>query len=145
MRPLAKALTYALLAVWSFVCLLPVYWVAITSIKGLEDIDRPPGYVPFLDFSPSLDAWRFILFEHNENLVSRLVNSALIGSIATILTLVVSGMAVYGLTRLHSGVRWSALFGVFFPLGFGAASVSISENVVPTRVGVNRVGSIYQP
>ena len=117
MRPLAKAVTYALLAVWSFVCLFPVYWVAITSIKGIEDIDRPPGYVPFLGFSPSLDAWRFVLFEHNENLVSRLVNSALIGSIATILTLVVSGMAIYGLTPNFILVSDGLLFSVLFSLG----------------------------
>jgi ABC-type glycerol-3-phosphate transport system permease component len=79
--------TYTLLAVWSFVCLFPVYWVAITSIKGVEDIDRPPGYVRFLDFWPSLDAWRFVLFEHNENLVSRLVNSALIALVLPIYVL----------------------------------------------------------
>lgn len=142
MRPLAKAVTYALLAAWSFVCLVPVYWVAITSIKGIKDIDRPPGYVPFLDFSPSLDAWRFILFEHNENLVSRLVNSALIGSIATILTLVVSGMAIYGLTRLHSGVRWSALLGAVFPLGFGIASISVSGRISLTALLVGALAGV---
>lgn len=126
MRPLAQAVTYALLVVWSMVCLLPVYWVAITSIKGIEDIDRPPGYLPFVDFMPSLHAWRFILFEHNENLVSRFVNSALIGSIATTLTVVVSGMAVYGITRFHSTMRWSSLVGPLFLLGLVPVVVSAS-------------------
>ncbi|MCB1502577.1 MAG: carbohydrate ABC transporter permease [Bauldia sp.] len=129
MRPLAKAVTYALLAVWSLVCLLPVYWVAITSIKGIEDIDRPPGYVPFVDFQPSLEAWRFILFEHNENLVSRLVNSAVIGSVATLLTVVTSGMAIYGLTRFHSTMRWSALIGALLLFGVGPVLASASGSV----------------
>ena len=134
MRPLAKAVTYALLAVWSFVCLFPIYWVAVTSIKGAKDIDQPPGYFPFLDYTPSLDAWRFVLFEHNENLVSRLVNSALIGSFATILTVVVSGMAIYGLTRFHSVIRWSVLVSVAFPLLLGLASASISGKISITAL-----------
>jgi multiple sugar transport system permease protein len=128
-KPLARAATYALLAAWSLVCLLPVYWVAITSIKGIADIDRPPGYLPFVDFMPSLDAWRFILFEHNENLVSRFVNSALIGGIATTLTVTASGMAVYGLTRIHSALRWSSLVGPLFLLGLVPVVVSVSGAV----------------
>ncbi|GAB2176795.1 carbohydrate ABC transporter permease [Dongia sp. agr-C8] len=126
---MAQVVTYALLVVWSIVCLLPLYWVAITSIKSIEDIDQPPGYLPFVDFVPSLDAWRFILFEHNENLVSRFVNSALIGSIATTLTIAVSGMAIYGLTRFRSTMRWSSLVGPLFLFGLVPVVASASGAV----------------
>jgi multiple sugar transport system permease protein len=52
---LVKALTYALLVFWSLVCLFPLYWVAVTSLKGDPEIMRGPYYLPFVDFAPSLD------------------------------------------------------------------------------------------
>jgi multiple sugar transport system permease protein len=99
---------YALLGMWSVVCILPIYWMTITSFKDVSTIDKPPTYMPFFDFMPSLDAWRFILFDANENLVSRALNSIVIGIASTLLTLVIGGMLVYGLTRFTSkisGVR----------------------------------------
>jgi multiple sugar transport system permease protein len=95
-------IVYTLLATWSVICLLPIYWMTITSFKDVSSIDKPPTYVPFLDFMPSLDAWRFILFDANENLVSRAFNSIVIGIVSTLLTLVIGGMLVYGLTRFNS-------------------------------------------
>ena len=101
---LNRAIIYIILGVWSFVCFLPIYWIAITSFKDVSVIDKPPTYLPFLDFVPSLDAWRFILLDANENLVSRAVNSIVIGIASTLLTLVIGGMMVYGLTRFTSKI-----------------------------------------
>ena len=74
---LAKVIIYGLLAFWTVMCLFPLYWVATISVKSGKDIDRPATYLPFVDFTPSLDAWRFILSDPYENLVSRFVNSPL--------------------------------------------------------------------
>jgi multiple sugar transport system permease protein len=97
---LTKGVTYGVLVFWSAVCLFPLYWVAVTSFKDISIIDRAPTYLPFVDFAPSLDAWRFIFLDPNENLVSRAANSAFIGLGATLLTLLLGSMIVYGLTRL---------------------------------------------
>jgi multiple sugar transport system permease protein len=99
---LKRPIVYTLLGTWSVICLLPIYWMTITSFKDVSSIDKPPTYVPLLDFMPSLDAWRFILFDANENLVSRAFNSIVIGIVSTLLTLVIGGMLVYGLTRFSS-------------------------------------------
>ncbi len=96
------AIGYTLLAIWSVVCLLPIYWLTITSFKDSNTIDKSPTYLPFLDFTPSLDAWRFILSDPAENLVSRAFNSIAIGISSTLATLVIGGMLVYGLTRFTS-------------------------------------------
>lgn len=112
MRRAAKLATYAILASWSLVCLIPITWLALTSIKGVESIDKPPGYVPFLDFSPSLEAWRFIFFDHNENLVGRLLNSVIVGGVSTVICLVVGVMAIYSLTRFPARSRWTTLGGL---------------------------------
>ena len=44
---------------WS--CLVPLYWVLITSFKLPGEVDNGPFYIPFVDFQPSLDAWRLHL------------------------------------------------------------------------------------
>ena len=90
---------YTLLAIWSVVCLLPLYWMMITSFKDVPTLDAPPTYLPFIDFTPSLDAWQFILADASENLVSRAFNSIIVGISATLATLMIGGMLVYGLTR----------------------------------------------
>ena len=58
MSPVAGLLAYALLAVWSVVVLFPIYWVVITSFKDAAAVNQGPFYVPFLDFEPTLNAWR---------------------------------------------------------------------------------------
>ena len=59
--PVAQVVTYALLLLWSLVVLFPLYWVVITSFKGPVEVDNGPFYLPFVDFKPSLHAWRFML------------------------------------------------------------------------------------
>lgn len=91
--------TYAALAIWSLICIFPVYWLVITSIKGPQDIDGAPRYLPFVDFQPSLDAWRFILFDTHENLLASLANSIIISVFATALTILFGATAAFGLSR----------------------------------------------
>ncbi len=100
-----RAIVYIILGVWSFICFLPIYWIAITSFKDVSIIDKAPTYLPFLDFMPSLDAWRFILSDISENLVSRAFNSIIIGLSSTLVTLLIGGMLVYGLTRFTAQSR----------------------------------------
>ena len=66
---LVNILTYAVLVFWSLVCLFPLYWVAVTSLKGDLEIMRGPFYLPFVDFTPSLDAWASILTYANDHLL----------------------------------------------------------------------------
>jgi multiple sugar transport system permease protein len=105
---------YVALCFWAVVCLFPIYWLGITSLKRLEDIDKPPTYLPFVDFQPSLAAWRFILADPYENLISGFVNSLIIGLGTTLITLLVSLTALYGFTRFHRSVRLTTLLSLLF-------------------------------
>jgi multiple sugar transport system permease protein len=58
MSPAANAVAHFLLAVWSLFVLFPIYWVIITSFKDAAAVNQGPFYVPFLDFEPTLNAWR---------------------------------------------------------------------------------------
>ena len=97
-----SAVIYVLLGLWTFVCVFPLYWIAIFSLKDDYAILQGPFFLPFADFAPTLDAWRFILFDSRESVLARFVNSAVIGIVSTVLTLLLGGMAVYGVTRFRS-------------------------------------------
>ncbi|MEL7258220.1 MAG: carbohydrate ABC transporter permease [Pseudomonadota bacterium] len=58
MSPVAKMVAYSLLIVWSFFVLFPIYWVIITSFKDAASVNQGPFYIPFVDFQPTLSAWR---------------------------------------------------------------------------------------
>ena len=103
---LVKILTYALLVSWSLVCLFPLYWIAVTSLKGDPEIMRGPYYLPFVDFTPSLDAWVSVLDYANDHLLLRFFNSAVVAITSTLLTVLFGGLAVYGLTRFRCALRW---------------------------------------
>lgn len=58
MSPAANVVAHVLLVVWSLFVLFPIYWVIITSFKDAAAVNQGPFYVPFLDFEPTLNAWR---------------------------------------------------------------------------------------
>jgi multiple sugar transport system permease protein len=58
MSPAANVVAHILLLIWSLFVLFPIYWVIITSFKDAAAVNQGPYYLPFVDFSPTLDAWR---------------------------------------------------------------------------------------
>ena len=59
--PIGKMLTYLGLGFWAFLILFPLYWLIVTSLKIPSQVAEGPFYIPFVDFEPSLDAWKYIL------------------------------------------------------------------------------------
>ena len=112
--------TYTALLIWSGVCVFPIYWFGITSIKGFNDIAKGPRYLPFVDFQPTLASWRFVFTDHQDNLRLGYMNSIIVASASTLLTLTFGAMAVYGLTRLRPTIPWSAVALLGFGLSLGA-------------------------
>jgi multiple sugar transport system permease protein len=107
-RSVGRVLTYAVLGSWSVVCLLPLYWVAVTTLKQPIDIISGARYLPWIDFKPTLDAWAFILFNPTDDTLGRYVNSIIVAFASTSITIVFGSMAAYGLRRFP--VRLSAFF-----------------------------------
>jgi hypothetical protein len=54
MRSLRILLAYFVLFGWGLICLFPLYWMGIGSMKSTEDVANGPAYVPFIDFVPFL-------------------------------------------------------------------------------------------
>jgi multiple sugar transport system permease protein len=58
MSPVASVVAHFLLLFWTIFVLFPIYWVIITSFKDAAAVNQGPFYIPFVDFQPTLDAWR---------------------------------------------------------------------------------------
>jgi multiple sugar transport system permease protein len=65
MSPVAKLVAYGLLAFWSLFVIFPIYWVVITAFKDAAAVNQGPFYIPFVDFQPTLAAWRVHLSDPN--------------------------------------------------------------------------------
>jgi len=134
--PFALALTYVALFVWSLVVLIPLYWVFITAFKGQGEVDNGPFYLPFVDFRPNLDAWRFMLFENNT--LGAYANSVVVALTSTLLAVLVGSLAAYALVRIRFRVKLAAVLA--FLLLLLAVIVAVVTFRVPwpvaTAIGV---------
>lgn len=58
MAPLTRIIVYSMLAFWSLFVIFPIYWVLITSFKLPQHVSQGPVFLPFVDYEPSLHAWK---------------------------------------------------------------------------------------
>ncbi len=107
MAPVPKFLIYTVLVVWSLVVIFPLYWVAVTSLKIEVQVDSGPFYIPFVDFKPTLEAWRFMLFENNT--LGAYINSLVVTLISTLLAVLIGSLAAYALVRIRFQVKVAAV------------------------------------
>src|SRR5437762_8694327 len=115
--------SYVLLFAWSFVVLFPLYWLAITSLKTPLDVNDGPFYIPFRDFQPTLESWRYIFVDLAEDTFRPYLNTVVVGLTSTALTVLIGSMAAYGLVRMRYQVRLGAVAS--FAAGVGVAIVVI--------------------
>jgi multiple sugar transport system permease protein len=118
-----KIVAYALLALWSFVVLFPLYWLAITSLKLPIDVNDGPYYVPFLDFAPSLHAWRYIFVDLLPDTIRPYVNTVIVAAISSVVALAAGSMAAYALVRMTYRPRLGAIGCFALCLALGVVAV----------------------
>lgn len=94
--------TYVLLLLWTVICLFPIYWLVITSLKLPIAVFQGPKYLPWVDFQPALDAWQYALFGPDRPEVTRSwLNSAILGVTSATLAVGIGSLAGYALTRFR--------------------------------------------
>jgi multiple sugar transport system permease protein len=137
-----RAAIYGVLGFWTLVCLFPVYWLALTSVKSGAAIDSLPGYLPFVDVAPTLDAWRFILLDENESLVSALLHSLQVAVSSTAIVVAAAGLAVYALTRCRVTVRWVSLAVMALPVLAVSAAILVGKAQGPAWIAGAMVAAV---
>jgi multiple sugar transport system permease protein len=107
--PLAQAVSYVLLLIWAVVVLFPLYWLVVTSFKVPIQVDSGPVYVPFIDFQPTLDNWRYILVDLGNDTIRPYINTVVVGFASATLTLLLGSLAAYALVRFQFQPRLGAI------------------------------------
>jgi multiple sugar transport system permease protein len=112
LSPRAKLLSYVLLFGWAFVVLFPIYWLAVTSLKLPIQVNSGPVFVPFVDFQPTLENWRYIFVDLRNDTVRPYINTVVVGLSSAIIALALGSSAAYALVRFHYRPR-IGLIGLF--------------------------------
>jgi multiple sugar transport system permease protein len=93
-------ITYILLFALSLVALFPLYWLLITSFKQPIAVFQGPKFIPWVDFTPTLNAWKFLLTgPGHEAVLHDWRNSAIEALTSATLAVAIGSLAGYGLTR----------------------------------------------
>ncbi len=121
------SLSYVVLGGWAVIVLFPLYWILVTSFKLPIDVYSGPRYLPFVDFTPSLHAWRYIFVDLRNDTLRPFANTVIVALISSILALLLGTAAGYGLLRFPYRPRLSAilLFTVCALLAIGAMVLGV--------------------
>ena len=111
---LGKIGIYVALVFWAIVSLFPVYWTITTSMKVAKDVQLG-RLVPWVDFQPNWLGWRSLglspdtingISTPRQEFVSRFLNSIITAGGASILAVLIGGLAAYGLSRFQYKFLW---------------------------------------
>ncbi|MXU64367.1 carbohydrate ABC transporter permease [Oceanomicrobium pacificus] len=153
MAPATKILLYTILIVWAAFVLFPIYWLLITSVKTPAAVNQGPFFLPFIDFEPSLHAWKELFVIDYEDTLRAYMNSIIISLSATALSVLVGSMAAYALSRVDYAPNLiTILYFVALLAGVGVAvGIYDVDWMLATAVAValffllaRAVGRIYE-
>jgi multiple sugar transport system permease protein len=134
-----KLVAYTVLVFWALVVLFPLYWLAVTSVKLPIDVNTGPFYIPFVDFQPSVHAWRYIFVDLWSDTVRPYMNTAIVALMSSVLSLLLGSTAAYALVRFPYRPR-VGLIAVFAGCILLAA-VAIGFGVPPLISVTSALGS----
>ena len=87
---------YTVLITGAFLVLFPIYWTLITSFKLPISIVKIT-YLPWIDFIPSLHAWKAI--SSQSGVLKSFMNGIVVSTTSSIIAVLLGSMASYGFSR----------------------------------------------
>jgi multiple sugar transport system permease protein len=117
--------------VWLFFAAFPLYWVVITAFKPPLAVSQGPTYFPFVDYQPTVQAFRDAFAGLRGDFVGPIVSSILISLTATALSVFLGTMAAYALVRFTFRIKLAA------GLAFAVISIGgfvLLDTYTPLRV-----------
>src|SRR5437879_4180096 len=91
---------YVPLVIWALFVAFPLYWVVITAFKDNASIYGGVRWLPWVDYQPNDSSWQEILGGSN-SVLGPLWHSLVIGTVSTLLALILGCLAGYGLARFR--------------------------------------------
>ncbi|MEL6572204.1 MAG: carbohydrate ABC transporter permease [Pseudomonadota bacterium] len=122
MAPATKVLLYTVLIGWSVFVIFPIYWLLITSFKTPAAVNEGPFFIPWVDFQPTLHAWKDLFIYDAADTFRAYFNSIVIAASATFLSVLVGSMAAYSLSRIEFAPNLiTILYFIALLIGAGVA------------------------
>ncbi len=126
------AMALGLLVIWS---LLPIFWNVLTSVKSRIDIfSYPPKIFVVPDFSPYA---RALAFEGGQSIWPNMINSVVVATLATLLTLFLASLAAYAFSRFRFRGQRTLLYVVL-----ATRLLPPMVTIIPLFLLMNRLGLI---
>lgn len=97
-KTIETTLLWIALIMFGIWTLFPFFMAVVTSLKKLAD-SYTLTFLPYLQFKPSFDAWTVIWGEEYQMLSKALINSIVVGSVSSLIVLVLGCLAGYSLSR----------------------------------------------
>ena len=123
-----RRLGTALAAVWFAICAFPLWWVLVTAFKPPVAVSTGATYLPFVDFQPTLQAFRDAFDGLRGDFVGPILSSLAVTSVVTVLSVALGSMAAYALVRFTFRVKLAS--GLIF------AVITIGGFVVLSQAGL---------
>ena len=132
-----RTIGLAFCLVWLFFSFFPLYWVFVTAFKPPLAVSQGATYIPFIDFQPTLQAFRDALSGIRGDFFGPIMSSVLISVTATVLSVFLGSMAAYALVRFQFRIRLLSglLFGVISIGGFVLLNDTFGLSV-PSALGI---------
>ncbi len=112
--------------------LFPIYWMLISGFKTQGEIfSDPPTFIPR---APTLEAFHFVILR--ENLLRYLRNSLMIAAPVTLITLFLSAMGAYAMSRLKTRFVDAALVAVLLLQVFPEALLATPVFIIFKSIGL---------
>jgi len=106
--------------VWLFLCLFPLWWILVTAFKPPIAVSQGATYIPFVDFQPTLQAFRDAFSGIRGDFAGPIISSLVVSILSTGFAVLLGSMAAYALVRFEFRIRLLAglAFGVIAIGGF---------------------------
>ncbi len=105
-KPWQTILLYMVVIIWLFIVLFPFYWLFTTSLKKPLDVSRGPKYIPYKDFSPTTEHWKYLFTQQKKTTLRHFRNSIIAALGSMVFSVVIGSMAGYGLSRFSYHWKW---------------------------------------
>ena len=138
--PVGKLAAYLVLCGWAAVVLFPLYWLVITSFKLPIQVNSGPVDLPFVDFQPSLDAWRYIFVDLRSDTLRPYVNTVVVALGSSTLALALGSAAAYALIRFPYKPRVAVIAMLAGCLVLAAVAVGVG---MPPAAAVVAAGATF--
>jgi len=126
LSPIEMIGSYLMLGFWALVVLFPLYWLLVTSFKLPVDVNNGPFYLPFVDFKPSLHAWKYILVgDLSRDTIRNYTNTIIVAPVSAGLALLLGTAAAYGLTRFTYHPRLGAILSFIGCLALAIFAITL--------------------